>query len=34
MAAAAKVKIGASGIEVQEYGEKLIDLRTVTRSIK
>jgi hypothetical protein len=34
MAAAAKVKIGASGIEVQEYGEKLIDLRTVTRAIK
>jgi hypothetical protein len=34
MAAAAKVKIGATGIEVEDYGEKLIELRTITRSIK
>lgn len=34
MAAAAKVKVGAAGIEVEDYGDKLIELRTVTRSIK
>lgn len=34
MAAAAKVKTGAAGIEVAEYAEKLIDLRSVTRDIK
>ena len=34
MAAAAKVKVGATGIEVEDYGDKLIELRTVTRAIK
>jgi hypothetical protein len=34
MAAAAKVRATATGIEVDDYGDKLIELRTVTRSIK
>jgi len=34
MAAAAKVKMGASGIEIDDYAEKPIEMRTVTRAIK
>jgi hypothetical protein len=34
MAAAAKVKVGPNGIEVEDYGDKLIQLRTVSRAIK
>ena len=34
MAAAAKVKTGDAGIEIADYGEKLIELRTVTRDLK
>ena len=34
MAAAANVKAGASGVEVGDYAEKPIELRTVTRAIK
>ena len=34
MAAAARVKSGDSGVQVDEYAEKLIDLRSVTRDIK
>jgi hypothetical protein len=34
MAAAAKVKTGEAGIEIAEYAEKLLELRSVTRDIK
>jgi hypothetical protein len=34
MAAAARVKTGATGIEIDDYAEKLMELRTVTRDIK
>ena len=34
MAAAARLKLGASGIEIDDYAEKPIELRTVTRAIK
>ena len=34
LAAAARVKTGETGVEVSEYAEKLIDLRSVTRDIK
>ena len=36
MAAAARVKLGAggSGVEIDEYADKLIDLKTVTRDLK
>ena len=34
MAAAARVKTGDAGIEVADYAEKLIELRTVTRDIR
>ena len=34
LAAAARVKTGENGVEVSEYAEKLIDLRSVVRDIK
>jgi hypothetical protein len=34
MAAAAKVKTGEAGIEISEYADKLLELRSVTRDIK
>jgi len=34
MAAAARVKTGEAGIEIADYGEKLIELKTVMRDIK
>ena len=34
MAAAARVKTGEAGIEVADYAEKLIELRTIVRDIK
>jgi hypothetical protein len=34
MAAAARVKVGPGGIEVDDYGEKPLELRSVTRAIK
>jgi hypothetical protein len=34
MAAAARVKTGEAGIEVADYAEKMIELRSVTRDIK
>jgi hypothetical protein len=34
MAAAAKVKTGEAGIEIDEYADKLLELRSVTRDIK
>jgi hypothetical protein len=34
MAAAAAVKVGPNGIDVADYGGKLIELRTINRSIK
>jgi len=34
MAAAAKVKGGEGGVEISEYADKLLELRSVTRDIK